>query len=145
MAGSAQLSQILKQATGVLAIRSEGACCTTKTIADTWISPRASGPMSSSTTAVSRPHGGSGFADDLGHVRGLGLMIGNEFRDAVGKPDPLTAAAAQQEAARRGLLLLTCGALGQVVRFIPAPVVSSDQVDEAAGIWADAVGAVVAG
>ena len=75
-------------------------------------------------------------------VRGLGLMIGNEFRDADGKPDPATAAAAQQEAARRGLLLLTCGAWGQVVRFIPALVVSSDQVDEAAGIWADAVDAV---
>ncbi len=57
-------------------------------------------------------------------VRGLGLMIGNEFRDADGKPDPVTAAAAQQEAARRGLLLLTCGAWGQVVRFIPALVVS---------------------
>ena len=78
VAGYAQLSQILKQATGVLATRGEGACCTTKTIADTWISPRASGPMSSSSTAVSRPHGGSGFADDLGHVRGLGLMIGND-------------------------------------------------------------------
>jgi 4-aminobutyrate aminotransferase len=75
-------------------------------------------------------------------VRGLGLMIGNEFRDAAGKPDAVTAAAAQQEAARRGLLLLTCGAWGQVVRFIPALVVSSDQVDEAAGIWADAVDAV---
>ena len=66
-------------------------------------------------------------------------MIGNEFRDADGKPDPVTAAAAQQEAARRGLLLLTCGAWGQVVRFIPALVVTGDQVDEAAGIWADAV------
>lgn len=76
-------------------------------------------------------------------VRGLGLMIGNEFRDAHGKPDPVTAAAVQQEAARRGLLLLTCGAWGQVVRFIPALVVSSDQVVEAAGIWADAVGAVI--
>ena len=76
-------------------------------------------------------------------VRGLGLMIGNEFRDADGKPDPVTAAAAQQEAAGRGLLLLTCGAWGQVVRFIPALVVTSDQVDEAAGIWADAVAAVV--
>jgi 4-aminobutyrate aminotransferase len=49
-------------------------------------------------------------------VRGLGLMIGNEFRDADGKPDASTAAAAQQEAAPRGLLLLTCGAWGQVVR-----------------------------
>ncbi len=55
----------------------------------------------------------------------------------------MTAAAAQQEAARRGLLLLTCGAWGQVVRFIPALVVNSDQVDEAAGIWADAVDAVI--
>jgi 4-aminobutyrate aminotransferase len=81
--------------------------------------------------------------DQITDVRGLGLMIGNEFRDAAGKPDPVTAAAAQQEAARRGLLLLTCGAWGQVVRFIPALVVNSDQVDEAAGIWADAVSAVV--
>ncbi len=80
--------------------------------------------------------------EQITDVRGLGLMIGNEFRDADGKPDPVTAAAAQQEAARRGLLLLTCGAWGQVVRFIPALVVTSDQVDEAAGIWADAVGAV---
>lgn len=76
-------------------------------------------------------------------VRGLGLMLGNEFRDAAGKPDPATASAAQQEAARRGLLLLTCGAWGQVVRFIPALVVDADQVDEAVGIWADAVSAVV--
>ncbi|MBJ7464402.1 MAG: aminotransferase class III-fold pyridoxal phosphate-dependent enzyme [Mycolicibacterium sp.] len=76
-------------------------------------------------------------------VRGLGLMLGNEFRDAAGTPDPVIAAAAQQEAARRGLLLLTCGAWGQVVRFIPALVVDADQVDEAVGIWADAVSAVV--
>ncbi len=81
--------------------------------------------------------------DPITDVRGLGLMIGNEFRDAAGKPDPTTAAAAQQEAARRGLLLLTCGAWGQVVRFIPALVVSPDEVDEAAGIWADAVDAVL--
>ena len=75
-------------------------------------------------------------------MRGLGLMLGNEFRDAAGKPDGAAAAAAQQEAARRGLLLLTCGAWGQVVRFIPALVVDADQVDEAVGIWADAVNAV---
>jgi 4-aminobutyrate aminotransferase len=75
-------------------------------------------------------------------VRGLGLMLGNEFRDADGNPDGVTAGAAQQEAARRGLLLLTCGAWGQVVRFIPALVVSPEQVAEAAGIWEDAVAAV---
>lgn len=77
-------------------------------------------------------------------VRGLGLMLGNEFRTADGEPDGATALAAQQEAAKRGLLLLTCGAWGQVVRFIPALVVDSGQIEEAAGIWEDAVTAVTA-
>ncbi|MEU4223724.1 aminotransferase class III-fold pyridoxal phosphate-dependent enzyme [Nonomuraea sp. NPDC026600] len=77
-------------------------------------------------------------------VRGLGLMLGNEFRDANGDPDGATAAAAQQEAAKRGLLLLTCGAWGEVVRFIPALVVNSEQVKEASTIWAEAVTAVTA-
>lgn len=76
-------------------------------------------------------------------VRGLGLMIGNEFRDAEGNPDGSTAARAQQEAAQRGLLLLTCGAWGQVVRFIPALVVTQAQVDEAAGIWRETLDAVL--
>ncbi|HEY5180517.1 MAG TPA: aminotransferase class III-fold pyridoxal phosphate-dependent enzyme, partial [Dermatophilaceae bacterium] len=75
-------------------------------------------------------------------VRGLGLMLGNEFRDADGNPDGTTASAVQQEAAKRGLLLLTCGAWGQVVRFIPALVVKADQVDEAAAIWEASVAAV---
>ena len=68
-------------------------------------------------------------------VRGLGLMLGCEFRDAAGKPDPVAARAAQQAAHAEGLLLLTCGAWGQVVRFIPALVVTQEQVDEAVGTW----------
>ena len=76
-------------------------------------------------------------------VRGLGLMIGNEFRDAEGQPSGALATAAQREAAERGLLLLTCGAWGQVVRFIPALVVGEQDVEEAAQIWSDAVGAVL--
>lgn len=81
--------------------------------------------------------------DAIADVRGLGLMLGTEFRDAAGKPDAAAASAVQQEAARRGLLLLTCGAWGQVVRFIPALVVTAEQIDEAACIWSDAVSAVV--
>lgn len=76
-------------------------------------------------------------------VRGLGLMLGNEFTDADGAPDGATAARAQQEAARNGLLLLTCGAWGQVVRFIPALVVDAAQVDEAVDLWRRSVAAVV--
>jgi 4-aminobutyrate aminotransferase len=82
--------------------------------------------------------------EQITDVRGLGLMLGNEFRDADGNPDGARATAAQQEAARRGLLLLTCGAWGQVVRFIPALVVNPEQVKEAVTIWADAVSAVTA-
>jgi 4-aminobutyrate aminotransferase len=79
----------------------------------------------------------------IADVRGLGLMIGNEFRDADGKPDGATASAVQQEAAKRGLLLLTCGAWGQVVRFIPALVVGEQDVDEAASMWGEAVDSVL--
>lgn len=80
---------------------------------------------------------------EITDVRGLGLMIGNEFRDADGRPDGKTAAAVQQEAAKRGLLLLTCGPWGQVVRFIPALVVNEAQVAEAGQIWAESVKAVL--
>ncbi|MFK5689294.1 aspartate aminotransferase family protein [Ornithinimicrobium sp. LYQ92] len=68
-------------------------------------------------------------------VRGLGLMLGAEFRTPEGEPDGATAARAQQAAAEHGLLLLTCGAWSQVVRFIPALVVTQAQVDEAADLW----------
>lgn len=83
--------------------------------------------------------------DAIHDVRGLGLMIGNEFRDADGNPDGVTAAAVQQEAARRGLLLLNCGPWGEVVRFIPALVVNAKEVDEAATLWAESVGSVLQG
>lgn len=78
-------------------------------------------------------------------VRGLGLMLANEFRDESGTPDGATATAVQQEAARRGLILLNNGPWGQCVRFIPALVVGEDDVTEAASIWADAVSAVLGG
>ena len=81
--------------------------------------------------------------DEIAEVRGLGLMLGNEFRDKDGNPDGATAAKVQQEAARRGLLLLTCGPWGQVVRFIPALVVGEKDVDEAATLWAEAVDAAL--
>jgi 4-aminobutyrate aminotransferase len=79
---------------------------------------------------------------EIGDVRGLGLLVGSEFTTADGKPDNATAQAAQQEAARRGLLLLTCGAYMNVVRMVPPLVVSAEQIDEALGIWSETVTAV---
>jgi 4-aminobutyrate aminotransferase len=75
----------------------------------------------------------------IGDVRGLGLMLGNEFVDRDGAPDPAAAAQAQQAAAAAGLLLLTCGAAGNVVRMIPPLVVNESQIDEALTLWREAV------
>ena len=75
----------------------------------------------------------------IGDVRGLGLMLGSEFVGPDGEPDAAAAARAQQAAGARGLLLLTCGAFGNVVRMIPPLVVTSEQVSDALDIWADAV------
>lgn len=75
----------------------------------------------------------------IADVRGRGLMVGNEFRTAEGAPDGATATKAHAAAAERGLLLLTCGPYGNVVRMIPALVVDSAQIDDAVSLWADAV------
>jgi 4-aminobutyrate aminotransferase len=75
----------------------------------------------------------------IGDVRGLGLMVGNEFTDPDGRPDRETAQRVQHAAAERGLLLLTCGAFGNVVRMIPPLVVKAEHIDEAEAIWAAAV------
>jgi 4-aminobutyrate aminotransferase len=81
----------------------------------------------------------------IGDVRGLGLMLASEFTDAAGLPDTAAAIRAQQAAAGNGLLLLTCGALANVVRMIPALVVNGEQVDEVVEIWAKAVAAAGGG
>ncbi|USQ77576.1 aspartate aminotransferase family protein [Ornithinimicrobium cryptoxanthini] len=85
----------------------------------------------------------AGQHDAIAGVRGLGLMLGTEFRDADGKPDGAAATRVQQAAAENGLLLLTCGAWGQVVRMIPALVVTEEQVDEAAQVWSQTVAAAL--
>lgn len=79
----------------------------------------------------------------IGDVRGRGLMVGNEFTTDDGDPDTATAARAHQAASRRGLLLLTCGPHGNVVRMIPPLVVTSSQVDDAIALWSDAVAEAV--
>ena len=81
----------------------------------------------------------------IGDVRGLGLMLGNEFTTPDGAPDGATAARAHAAAAEAGLLLLTCGPHGNVVRMIPPLIVTSEQVDAAVELWATAVRSAVAG
>ena len=80
--------------------------------------------------------------DGIGDVRGLGLLVGSEFTTADGQPDAERAKAAQQLAATKGLLLLTCGAHMNTVRMIPPLVVTAEQVDEALDIWSEVLAEV---
>ncbi|MFD3688557.1 aspartate aminotransferase family protein [Nocardiopsis sp. NPDC058631] len=75
----------------------------------------------------------------IGDVRGRGLMLASEFTAPDGSPDAATALSAQQAAARNGLLLLTCGPAGNVVRMIPPLIVNGEQVDTAVSLWAASV------
>lgn len=80
----------------------------------------------------------------IADVRGLGLMVGAEMVDDDGRPDGSLANRVLAEAADRGLLLLACGAHGQVVRFIPALVVDEAQTDEAIEVFSESVAKAVA-
>jgi 4-aminobutyrate aminotransferase len=64
----------------------------------------------------------------VGDVRGLGLMQAIEFVDTGGTANPAAALAVQQAAIKENLLLLTCGTRGNVVRIIPALVVSEEEI-----------------
>jgi 4-aminobutyrate aminotransferase len=74
----------------------------------------------------------------LGDVRGLGCMVAVEC-GAAGQPDGAAAKALAQSCFDDGLLLLTCGAYGQVVRWIPPLIATSQQIDEALGIFSRAL------
>jgi 4-aminobutyrate aminotransferase len=79
----------------------------------------------------------------MGDVRGLGLMIGVEFRDAERKPDKATTKAVVGACFDRKLMLLNCGTYDNVIRWIPPLVVTEDQVEEAVDIFADALKSVI--
>lgn len=79
----------------------------------------------------------------IGDVRGLGLMIGVEFRTPDRKPDQATTKAVINACFDRKLMLLTCGTYDNVIRWIPPLVVSEQEIDEAVEIFVDAMKSVV--
>jgi 4-aminobutyrate aminotransferase len=78
----------------------------------------------------------------IGDVRGLGLMIGVEFRTTERKPDKATTKAVVQACFDRKLMLLTCGTYDNVIRWIPPLVVTEKQIDEAVDIFVDSLKSV---
>ena len=73
----------------------------------------------------------------IGEVRGLGPMIGFELAER----SPDRAKAIVDAAFERGLLLLSCGLYGNVIRLLPALTISDEELDEGLAILSDALAA----
>jgi 4-aminobutyrate aminotransferase len=78
----------------------------------------------------------------IGDVRGLGLMVGTEFRTSDHEPDKRAAKAVVQSCLDAGLLLLTCGTWDNTVRWIPSLTVDESQIQQALEIFEQALEAV---
>ncbi len=76
-----------------------------------------------------------GIAD----VRGLGSMLAVEFAKPDGTPDAERVKQIQQRAQKSGLLLLSCGVYGNVIRFLYPLTIEDKVFDEALAKLADAM------
>ena len=80
----------------------------------------------------------------IGDVRGLGAMLAIElFKDGdVHQPDADLAKAVVAEAARRGLILLSCGVYGNCIRILVPLTASDAHLDEGVAILGDTFAAL---
>jgi 4-aminobutyrate aminotransferase / (S)-3-amino-2-methylpropionate transaminase / 5-aminovalerate transaminase len=70
----------------------------------------------------------------IGDVRGLGAMVAFELFDSAGKPDAALAQALVKRAAQQGLLLLSCGVYGNVIRILVPLTAAPALIDEGLAI-----------
>ncbi|WP_406019826.1 4-aminobutyrate--2-oxoglutarate transaminase [Nocardioides sp. NBC_00850] len=76
----------------------------------------------------------------IGDVRGRGAMIAAEFVDpATGDPDGAVAKAVAAYAHSQGVITLTCGTWGNVIRFLPPLSISDELLDEALDVLTTAL------
>jgi 4-aminobutyrate aminotransferase/(S)-3-amino-2-methylpropionate transaminase len=88
----------------------------------------------------------SRFPDRIGDVRGRGAMLAMELvkgGDAA-RPDADLTKAVVSEAARRGLLLLSCGVRGNVIRILAPLTIPFEHLDEGLGLLDDTFAACAA-
>jgi 4-aminobutyrate aminotransferase / (S)-3-amino-2-methylpropionate transaminase / 5-aminovalerate transaminase len=74
---------------------------------------------------------------DIGEVRGLGSMLAFEFAER--SPDRAQAVVAA--AFERGLVLLSCGLYGNVIRLLPPLNIAPEELDEGLAILEESLGA----
>ena len=82
----------------------------------------------------------------IGDVRGLGAMVAIELFENgdVHRPDAALTKKVVAEAARRGLILLSCGTYGNVIRILVPLTASDELLQEGLSILADSFEAVAA-
>ena len=103
-------------------------------------SKRAGGPRRGAGRPPAGQAGRAGSrVPQIAQVRGVGAMIAVEFKQADGSPDPDFTPKVQARALERGLLLLSCGVDGNVIRFLFPLTIPDAVMDEALGILADAL------
>jgi 4-aminobutyrate aminotransferase / (S)-3-amino-2-methylpropionate transaminase / 5-aminovalerate transaminase len=75
----------------------------------------------------------------IAETRGRGAMLALELSTpGTLEPDPATTAAIAKACHKAGLVLLTCGTFGNVIRFLPPLVIGEDLLDEGLSILEDA-------
>ena len=79
--------------------------------------------------------------DGIGEVRGLGPMLALELEERT----PDKAKAVVDAAFERGLLLLSCGLYGNVLRLLPPLTIADEELDEGLGLLDEALAAGLAG
>ncbi len=77
----------------------------------------------------------------IGEVRGLGAMVAMELVEEgdASKPDTARTARIVAEARDHGLLLLSCGVRGNVIRFLAPLTIPFEQLEEGLGILSEVV------
>ena len=75
----------------------------------------------------------------VGDVRGLGLMQAIELVDGDGRPDAERVRRVVARSLDEGVLLLTCGSDGNVIRFVPPLVVTAEETQFALATVATAL------
>jgi len=81
----------------------------------------------------------------IGDVRGLGAMLATEYvvdRETK-EPAPAVASQVAEEAAARGLLLLKAGVHSNCNRVLCPLVITDAELEEALGVWEEALEAVL--
>ena len=83
--------------------------------------------------------------DAIGDVRGLGAMLAIELvhERSTKDPAPELATAVVDAASERGLLLLKSGIYSNCIRVLVPLVISEGELDEALGVWEEALGSVL--